>query len=169
MGERYEGQMHMIATDDGERYVPGLTLSECPGLAVTAHGFGRFAITHLATGRRVCSGTYERCDNAILDMCRLALIAKSYGFSWDEKAAKERVKACSKEPVPFDGATVKDASGERPVSIEYWIFNLRGALPGASIDTPLWEEDPPQDQAERLLELLASSSDGKRTEKGDGQ
>ncbi len=158
MSKNYEGQLYKVATKDGDRYAPGLTLPECPGLAVTACAFGRFEITHLPTGTRVSSGNYERCDNAILDMCRLTLIAKTYGFSWEEKDLRDRIKEHGKKPVPFNGATITDAAGERPLPVQNWIFNLRSALPWGSIDTQLWEENPPQKQAEELLEELAKEN-----------
>ena len=120
----------------------GVTIPECPGLAVTTARFGRFTVTHIATGLRVVPGVYERCDNAIRDTAKLALIAKIHGFSWDCDDPKEKFNAVRGNPVPFEGATTITSEGESPMSISSWMQHLC-ALP--------WEELTPLDEAKKII------------------
>jgi len=154
MRKSYDFEPFRISTKDGDKYVPGITAEWCSGLAVTMVGFGRFTITHTPSGYRVCNGNYERCDMAILDMARLSAIAKSYGFSWSDEKPQDQIKAILDMPVPFDGATITDNDGERPMPIGRFIQSLRPCVPFRDIDSPLWEDERPIDEAERILSAM---------------
>ena len=157
MGEQskqYNGELFRIATKEGERFVPGVTIPECPGLAVTTARFGRFTVTHIATGLRVVPGVYERCDNAIRDTAKLALIAKTHGFSWDCDDPKEKFNAVRGNPVPFEGATTITSEGESPMSISGWMYALC-ALPWEAIDFMSWEELTPLDEAKKIIAKIS--------------
>lgn len=151
MSKTYDGQLFKIATHEGDKYVPGITLEKCPGLAVTMSGIGRFTITHIATGARLCNGNYERCDNAILEMTRLTAIAIAHKFSWEDKNPQEKIKSIANERVPFAAAITTDSDGRRPMTIQSYIEGLRPYIPWRDIDTPLWEETHPIDLAEDVL------------------
>lgn len=148
---QYEGQLFKIATHEGDKYVPGITIDDCPGLAVTLSGVARFTITHIRSGTSLCKGNYERCDNAILDMTRFAAIAKAYGFSWKDEKPQDCIKNIKNMPVPFSGATISGKDGETPITIQRFIERLRPCIPFRDIDTPPWEEIHPIDQADHLL------------------
>lgn len=158
MSEQYEGQLFKIETHDGAKFVPGITIDGCLGLAVTMAGVGRFSITHLATGLSVVNGKYERCDNAILEVARLTAIAKTHGFSWKDESPQQRIKGISNEPVPFSGATITDKDGTRPMSIGSYIRSLHPLIPGRGIDTPPWEDVHPIDLAEDVLREMAGQT-----------
>lgn len=154
MTEKYEGPLFKLATKEGDKFVPGITVDQCPGLAVTMSGVGRFTITHINSGSRVCNGNYERCDRAVLDMVRLASIASAYGFSWEEESPKDRILGIADKPVPFDGCTITDNDGTRPMPIGRFIQSLRPCVPFRDIDSPLWEDERPIDEAERILSAM---------------
>jgi PAS domain-containing protein len=152
--EKYEGQLFKIATQDGYKFVPGVAIEQCSGLAVTMCGVGRFTITHISSGSRVCNGNYERCDKAIHDMSRLAAIAHAHGFSWEEESPQDRIKEIADKPVPFDGCTITDKDGTRPMPIGRFIQSLRPCVPFRDIDSPPWEDERPIDEAERILSAM---------------
>lgn len=148
--------LYDITTDKGTQPVPGFVLPDCPGLAITLADAGRFTITHLATGMRVSAGNYERFDNALVDLIRLTLIARTYNFCWSDADAKESISSLKTEPVPFDECTVHDKDGVRPMAAFHWVRSLTPYMPFRDIDSPPWEERHPGDQAEELLnDLLA--------------
>ena len=151
MKKQYDGEIFRIETKDGDKYSPGITINTCDGLAVTMAGFGRFTITHIPSGRRVCNGNYERCDNAILEMVRLAMIAKANGFSWSDKNPQQKIKEVADRPVPFGGATITDKDGIRPMTIGRYISTLKPHIPFFDIDTPPWEELSPIAEAEKIM------------------
>ena len=154
MSKSYDGELFRISTKDGDKYVPGITAEGCSGLAVTMVGFGRFTITHTPSGYRVCNGNYERCDKAIHDMSRLAAIAHAHGFSWEEESPQDRIKEIADKPVPFDGCTITDNDGTRPMPIGRFIQSLRPCVPFRDIDSPLWEDERPIDEVERILSAM---------------
>lgn len=148
--KKYAGELFMIMTEDGEHYAPGWTIPGLEGLAVTLSlsEAGRFAITHIPTGRRAAHGNYERFDCAAVDMATMCLIAKTYGFSWTDPEVGNRVVAVSDMPVP----TLNPAEIE--ISVLQWIRGLSPAVPGKDIDTPPWEDEHPSQVALRIINAV---------------
>jgi hypothetical protein len=141
-----------IHCPDGRETVPALTHERAPGLAITFRPFGYFAVTHLATGRRV-GPAYERCANAMLHMARLATC-----FDWsvaDPKDIQKQVALVGHEPVPFDGYIQTDRDVTRPFSKREFLESVARPVPFPVWIRPEfpWEgpEDDPALKAEDLL------------------
>lgn len=140
----------IIPTQQGDREVDAYEHPRIPGLLVTHFPFGRFAVTHSATGRLV-SGGYERAGNALLGMVQLGLC-----IDWTSAAVKDLVAQFNgprgAEPVPFEGATSTANGVVRPLTIMEF-FQLVKATGHAGDEFP-WEDagDSPTQRALTLLD-----------------
>lgn len=134
-----------IHAQAGEITVPGLVHEACPGLAVTMHPFGVFAVTHVKTGVKLCN-LYQRASSALQALSWWALIANAEGKSWedmDSESAAAMITAAKDKPVPFEGCTSSSQGITRKMTVGEWFQHQR--LPGH--DEFPWEEKDPYETA----------------------
>lgn len=128
----------VVQTDNGARSVRALASDYIPGLAVTHHPFGRFSVTHAATGLLV-AGPYQRYGNAVLAMVDLGSI-----IDWtdDRDGLARQLIAKADEPVRFPGATVTTQDGVRPMTVREYRDSLRSEFPDDEFPWESSDEDP---------------------------
>lgn len=151
--------MVRVVTESGPHDAPALTVAGARGLAVTMANFGAFTVTHVPSGMKLC-GQYERAARALLVLAQFAVIGRAYGIDWslEAEAVRTAVERCGRRPVPFPGATHKDAAGTRTLTVAEWYRLIRGVVAG---DEFPWEgpAEHPGEQAAKLLRTLPEQAD----------
>lgn len=134
----------VVPTPGGDREVRALRHQNSRGLAIVHNPFGFYAVTHVATGKKI-GAPFERVGNAMICMAQLALC-----FDWtgDAEAIKREIEERGGDPVPFDGATSTSGGITRPMSRKELFESCVGWFD--SNEFP-WEETDPIEVAERLL------------------
>lgn len=146
-----------IHSPDKSHKVPGLAHDSCPGLAVTMHPFGCFAVTHINSGLKI-SNVYQRVSSALLVMSQFALIAAMKNKSWSglgREAAINLIQDAGSDEVPFDGYTNTSKGGTRKTTVSEWFQIVRLPL----MDEFPWEESDPFEGAIQNFEMMTSNPD----------
>ena len=115
----------IIKTQEGDIETPALIHPCCAGLAVTMHCFGRFTVTHIKSGMKLCQ-QYRLMGDALLVLGRMAMIANENGISWDvdQDKVKQNIKQIFETPVPFSDVTFIQNGEERPLTCQEYITGL---------------------------------------------
>jgi len=139
-----------VTLQSGPKSVRAATHDLAPGLAVTMCGFGWFEVTTQATGNKI-SARYERFASAARDMLQAALMAKTYGFRWEDVKHGSDLEPHFGKPVPFDGYYTISDGEKKPLTFKDWIVTMNGGL---SDDEFPWEEEGPWDALAVLEDQL---------------
>jgi hypothetical protein len=141
-----------IHAQSGAITVPGLVHEACPGLAVTMHPFGVFAVTSTKNGVKLCN-IYQRASTALLAMSWWALIADAEGKSWEEMSpedASAMMTGAKDKAVPFEGCTSSSQGETRKMTVGEWFQHQRMPVH----DEFPWEEKDPYEMALENLDAL---------------